>query len=121
MAPRQLVDILQGTNRFNIDANRPLVAHADECPVAAVAHVEVMYPDAIKAASSTFTLSLRNHIYNDIMSIAELHDEAAIRARLAENAAHRKRWVGMYRKMRAQDKAKSNHSALKPQENETAK
>ena len=64
------------------------------------AYVEVMYPEAIKATSSTFKLSLRNSIHNAIVSMADLHDEAAIRKRLAENEAHRKTWVGMYRKMR---------------------
>ena len=65
-----------------------------------VAYVEVMYPEAIKATSSTFKLSLRNSIHNAIVSIADLHDEAAIRKRLADGEAHRKKWVGMYRKMR---------------------
>lgn len=65
-----------------------------------VAYVEVMYPEAIKATSSTFTLSLRNSIHNKIVSIADLHDEAAIRKRLADNETHRKQWVGAYRKMR---------------------
>ena len=65
-----------------------------------VAYVEVMYPEAIKATSSTFKLSLRNHIHNAIVSVAELHDEPAIRTRLDSDAAFRKTWVGMYRKMR---------------------
>ena len=65
-----------------------------------VAYVEVMYPEAIKAASSTFKLSLRNHIYNDIMAIAEIHDEAGVMRNLENRAKHRERWVAMYRKMR---------------------
>lgn len=31
-----------------------------------VAYIEVMYPQAIAATSSTFKLSMRNHIHNDI-------------------------------------------------------
>lgn len=65
-----------------------------------VAYVEVMYPEAIKSTSSTFKLSLRNSIHNAIVSIADLHDEPSIRNRLAGNEAHRKKWVGMWRKMR---------------------
>lgn len=64
------------------------------------AYVEVMYPEAMNAASSTFKLSLRNHVYNDIMHVSTLHTEAEIRKWLADNEAHRKRWLGMYRKMR---------------------
>lgn len=65
-----------------------------------VAYVEVMYPEAIKATSSTFKLSLRNHIHNDIMHLTTLHTEAEMRKWLADHEAHLKRWVGMYRKMR---------------------
>lgn len=67
-----------------------------------VAYVEVMYPEAIKATSSTFKLSLRNHVYNDIMAIAELHDAGEIQVRLDVLARHRRKWVAMYRKMRRQ-------------------
>lgn len=65
-----------------------------------VAYIEVMYPEAIKATSSTFKLSMRNHVFNDIMSIVELHDESAIRKRLADNEAHRKEWLKQWRKIR---------------------
>ena len=65
-----------------------------------VAYVEVMYPEAIKATSSTFKLSLRNHIYNDIMAIAELNTEQTIRQNLQDRSSFRERWVAMYRKMR---------------------
>jgi len=70
----------------------------------AVAYVEVMYPEAIKATSSTFKLSLRNHINNDIMHVATLHTEADIRKWLAENEAHHKRWLAMWRKIRKDEK-----------------
>ena len=63
-------------------------------------YIEVMYPEAIKSTSSTFKISMRNHVYNDIMSIVELHDARAIRKRLADNAAHRKAWLKQWRKIR---------------------
>lgn len=40
-----------------------------------VDYVERMYPDAIAAASSTFRLSLKNHVYNDIMCMTKITDE----------------------------------------------
>lgn len=69
-----------------------------------VAYIEVMYPEAIKATSSTFKTSMKNHVYNDIMSIAELHDADAIRRRLAANEAHRKEWLAQWRKIRRMKK-----------------
>ena len=82
-------------------------ALAMEIGRSAVAYVEVMYPEAIEATSSTFKLSLKNEIYNTIVSISELHDEPSARARLARMEAHRREWVGMYRKMRRKPK---NHA-----------
>jgi hypothetical protein len=32
-------------------------------------HIETMYPEAVKAASSTFLLSVRNCTYNEIMNL----------------------------------------------------
>lgn len=65
------------------------------------AYLEVMYPEVWHGQNSGFKISMRNHVYNDIMALAELHDEASIRKRLAEHEAHRKKWVGAYRKMRS--------------------
>lgn len=64
------------------------------------AYVEVMYPEAMRAASSTFKVSLRNHVYNDIMRVSTLHTEAEILAWLASNEAHRKEWLALYRNLR---------------------
>ena len=64
------------------------------------AYLEVMFPDVWHGQNSGFKISMKHHVYNDIMSLADLHDEAAIRKRLADNEAHRKEWVGAYRKMR---------------------
>ena len=64
------------------------------------AYLEAMFPEVWHGQNSGFKISMKNHVYNDIMALADLHDEAAIRKRLADNEAHRKRWVGAYRKMR---------------------
>jgi hypothetical protein len=51
-----------------------------------VAHyIEHMYPKAVEAASSTFLLSVRNSIYNEIMASIEVNDEGKIIARLQKN------------------------------------
>ena len=75
-------------------------AIAMEIGKSTAAYVEVMYPEAVKAASSTFLLSLRNHIHNEIVSMAELHDEASMRDAIEESRGFRTRWVAQYRKMR---------------------
>lgn len=65
-----------------------------------VAYVEVMYPEAIKATSSTFKLSLRNHIYNEIMAAIEVNDEGKVIARLKDRKSFRRWWTAAYRKIR---------------------
>lgn len=65
-----------------------------------VAYVEVMYPKAIEATSSTFKLSLRNCIYNQIMAAIKVNDAGQIEARLKDRKAFRRWWVGAYRKIR---------------------
>lgn len=49
-----------------------------------VAYIEYMYPEAIKATSSTFKLSVRNCVHNQIMAALEVNEEGAIIARLAD-------------------------------------
>lgn len=68
------------------------------------AYLEVMYPEVWHGQNSGFKISMKHHVYNDIMALAELHDEAAIRERLAANEFHRKDWVNAYRKMRRKPK-----------------
>lgn len=83
------------------DITRDLIkAMAADIGKSLIAYIEVMYPEAIRATSSTFKTSMKNHVYNDIMSIVELHDEAAIRKRLAANEAHRKEWLKQWRTIR---------------------
>lgn len=79
----------------------------------AVAYVEVMYPQAIEATSSTFKLSLRNHIYNEIMAAIKVNDAGEIVARLADRKKFRRSWVAAYRKMRREDAAAQSCHANK--------
>jgi hypothetical protein len=65
-----------------------------------VAYIEVQYPEAIKATSSTFKTSVRNHIYNQVMAAIEITDAAQIEAWLKDRKKHRRGWVAAYRKMR---------------------
>jgi hypothetical protein len=60
-----------------------------------VAYIEVMYPEAIKATSSTFKISVRNHIHNEIMAALEVNEEGAIIARLENRKKFRHWWVAM--------------------------
>jgi len=66
-----------------------------------VAYVEVMYPQAIAATSSTFKLSLRNHIYNEIIAAIEVTD--ALEERLKRREKFRRWWVKQYRDIRKND------------------
>lgn len=65
-----------------------------------VAYVEVMYPEAVNSTSSTFRLSLRNCIYNEIMAAIEVTDEGKVIARLKDRKKFRRWWVNTYRKLR---------------------
>ena len=65
-----------------------------------VAYIEVMYPNAIKASSSTFKLAVRNSIYNQIMAALDVTDEGQIRARLNRRKKFRRDWVAAYRRIR---------------------
>ena len=83
------------------DPSRELIqAMAEAVGKDLAAYVEVLYPEAMAATSSTFKLSLRNHVYNDIMHVSTLHTEADIRAWLKSNEARRKAWLAAYRKVR---------------------
>lgn len=65
-------------------------------------YVEVMYPAAVKAASSTFLLSLRNSIHNEIIAALDgPTDEASIRQRLADRKKFRREWKAQWKKIRA--------------------
>lgn len=66
-----------------------------------VAYIEVQYPKAIEATSSTFKLSVRNCIYNQIMAAIEVNDAGQITARLKERKEFRRRWTAAWRKIRS--------------------
>jgi hypothetical protein len=65
-----------------------------------VAYIEVQYPEAIAATSSTFKTSVRNHIYNQVMAAIEITDAEQIEAWLKDRKKHRREWVAAYRKIR---------------------
>lgn len=71
------------------------------------AHIEVMYPKAVEAASSTFLLSVRNCTYNEIMAALETIDEEAIRERLKTRKSFRRKWKATYRGFRERARAQS--------------
>jgi hypothetical protein len=85
----------------NVDPAKALAqAIAMDIGKEVVAYVRVMYPDAIKAASSTFPLSLRNMIYNEIMAAIEVRDEGQIVTRLHARKKFRREWIAAWRKIR---------------------
>jgi hypothetical protein len=65
-----------------------------------VAHIEVQYPKAVAAASSTFLLSVRNCTYNQIMAALEVIDEDAIRTRLERRKSFRREQKAAWKKIR---------------------
>lgn len=66
-----------------------------------VAYIEVMYPKAIEATSSTFKLSVRNCVYNEIMAAIQVNDEGEIIARLQDRKVSRRRWKAQWKKIRS--------------------
>jgi len=67
-----------------------------------VAYIDVMYPEAPAACSSTFRLSLRNTIYNEIMAAIDVDDEGQIITRLKDRKDFRRKWTAAYRKLRGE-------------------
>lgn len=64
-------------------------------------HIETMYPEAVKATSPNMLVSVRGSVINEIMAALGTMDEDAIRARLAERKATRRRSKAFYRSIRA--------------------
>lgn len=68
-----------------------------------VAYIEVMYPEAITATASTFRLSVRNTIYNQIVSaVREAKVEASPEQWFKRREDFRRRWIAQYRQLRKQ-------------------
>lgn len=65
------------------------------------AYIEVQYPKAVEAASSTFLLAVRNSIYNEIMAAIEVNDAGQITARLRERKDFRRQWKAAWKKIRS--------------------
>lgn len=87
--------------RLPADMTRDLIKEiAMDIGKETVAYIEVMYPKAIEATSSTFKLSVRNTIYNEIMGALEVTDEGAVRARLADRKKWRRQWKATRKKIR---------------------
>lgn len=68
---------------------------------AVVHHIETMYPAAVEACPSTFKLSVRNCVHNEIMAAIEVNDEGQIVARLRARKDHRRKIKAAYKKIRA--------------------
>ena len=86
------------------DPARALVkAIAMDIGKAVVHYIEIMYPKAISATSSTFKLSVRNTVYNEIIAAIDVNDEGKIVARLAERKKHRCMIKNAYSKINAID------------------
>ena len=61
-------------------------------------HIETMYPEAVKAASSTFLLSVRNCTYNEIL--AWLDTDMDTEKRLTFRVRFRRHIRAQYKKIR---------------------
>lgn len=69
-----------------------------------VAYIDYMYPEAPRSCTSTFRLSLRNSIYNEIMAALEVTDEGKIIARLNERKKFRRKHRAVWKKIRTRAK-----------------
>lgn len=83
------------------DLDRALVGEiAMDIGKSTVEHIECMYPAALEAVPKTARISIRNHIYNEIMAALKTVDADEIRARLDERKADRRKRLAIYRKVR---------------------
>lgn len=67
-------------------------------------HIETMYPEAVKAASSTLLLSVRNTTYNALMGWLETGGTDTA-TRLKFHAQHRRYIKAQYKKIREREGA----------------
>lgn len=63
-------------------------------------HIEIMYPEAIKACSSTFRTSVQNCTFNEIMGAVKVTDIGQIVSRLDDRKKHRRKVSAMYKQIR---------------------
>ncbi len=89
----------------NIQWSRDLVQQiAKDVGDAVVMHIEAMYPAALAAAPTSFQLSVRNTVINEIMAAIDVNDASQIVERLANRKRARRKLKAAYRKMRSTDK-----------------
>jgi hypothetical protein len=74
---------------------------AEDVGEAVIFHIETMYPAAVAAAPSTFPRSVKNTVYNQIMSAIEISDAGQVAARLAGRKRTRRKLRTAYQNMRA--------------------
>lgn len=91
------------------DPSRALVkAIAMDIGKEVVSHAQNMYPDIFSSAPSTFVLTIRNGIYNQIMAALEVTEEGKIIARLQERKVFRRKINAMYKKIRTKKEIKND-------------
>lgn len=89
-----------------------------------VHHIEMMYPKAIEATSSTFKLSVRNCVHNEIVAAIEVTDEGEIIARLRERKGQRRKIKALSKcktmpeLLRLLRKSAEDYAAMTPEEQE---
>jgi hypothetical protein len=74
---------------------------ADDIGDAVLAHVQIMYPSAIQATPSTFKISLRNCMRNEILAAVGINDAGQAIARIHERKLVRRQTRADYRRMRS--------------------
>jgi hypothetical protein len=67
---------------------------------AVLAHVETMYPSAIQATPSTFKISLRNCVRNEIIAAVSVNDAVQAIARIRERKRFRRKTRANFSRMR---------------------
>lgn len=86
-----------------IDAKKLMQSIAMDIGKEVVAYIEIQYPKAIEATTSTFRLSVRNCIYNQIMAAFDAGGTVdEINARLKTRKDFRREWLAQWRKIRNQ-------------------
>lgn len=68
-----------------------------------VHHIKIMYPQAIKACPTTFPVSVRGCVYNEIMAALDVNEEGQIRLRLAHRKRFRRQMTKAYSQLRNPD------------------
>lgn len=67
------------------------------------AYIEVMYPQAVSASSSTFLLSVRNSICNEVVEAMKTTSRDDILARLERRKKERREWKAKWKLLRETD------------------